>query len=141
MNEMIGKETKEEEIKKRGRKTNAERLRMERCWSTGNFIEMNEKWKRKREMIEEKEQGETGGEEKEVTKTRKMQESPGKEKQEKSKIERLITEMKEECKTGMQETRSDMKKKGREVREEIERLREEMKRGEEKWRREREEIV
>ncbi|XP_076686107.1 uncharacterized protein LOC143378236 [Andrena cerasifolii] len=124
---------KEEEAKRRGRKTNAERLARERSMSGGSIGEIAELWKRKREK-EEQGHGEESGIEA-FQKSRKVGRSPEGER-EGGGIERLLKEMRAEMRKDLKE----VKEQGREAREDMASLREKMEEWEEKWRREKKEL-
>ena len=125
-------DVKEEEAKKKGRKTNAERLARERSMSAGSIGEITELWKRKREN-EEQSHGEERGIEA-FQKSRNVGRSP-EEKREGGDIERLIMEMRAEMRNDLKE----VKDQGREAREERAVIRMKMEEWEEKWRREKKE--
>lgn len=110
-----------DEVKKRGRKTNAERLGRERTASLGDI---NEMWRRKRERGVE----EGGEEERLFRKSKLMQRSPEKKGGEES-VETVIREMRE--------VRDAIK----EVAEQVQGIRKEMRKGEERWREEKAEMT
>jgi len=125
----------QEERKRRGRLTNAERLGREGSPSLVSIEELLSKRKREEGQEEEEEAEEKWA----FRDSKKMQRSPGRGEDIQRSLGRLwneIREMREESRGG----REDARRQGRELQEELKNLKEDLERREERWREERAEI-